>query len=771
MVDAAHGPGVIPNPRDAVATRARLDALLAGPRVTAATRAVLQARIAASGIDTRDASSHANVAAAEPLFLDADDFATLAFACARLLPPGSPVGATSAAHAIDARLASGEGDGWRYDAMPPDGESYAFGLRALREAAMAEGAGGFGSLPTSRQDSLLRAASHGAAEWATVDCQRWFEELLVEVTELHVAHPITQLQMGCDAFADVPSDGDDRANEAQAIASTGSPATPTRPIRIEPRHADSGAADTKHHRNDDIVDAVVIGTGAGGGPLLWRLARAGLSVVALEAGTHWNPTEDFATDEKAQAKLFWRDERLSAGSDPLAFGSNNSGIGVGGSTLHYTAYVPRPQRDDFHLHRDFGVGCDWPIGYADLEPYFDELEQLIGVSGPSDYPWGAPRRSSYPLPPLPLNAPARLMQAACAQLGIATSPAPNAALSRDWAAPGHAPRQRCTERGFCQAGCSTGAKGSVDVVFIPPALAHGAELRTGCVATRIEREAGGHVTGVVYMQDGAEKRQRCRHVFLCAGAIETPRLLLMHAGSGNDALANSSGQVGRNFMAHTGLQLWGHFDAPTTPWRGIPGGLISEDMHRPKDQGSGFAGGYLLQSIGVMPVTYASQLARSGQALFGSALADHLARFNHVAGINILGECLPYERNFLELSSERDARGLFKPRIHFSAGDNEARLTAHADRTMRAIWQAAGAQNVWAFPRFAHVIGTCRMGTDASKAVADADGRVFDVPGLTICDNSIFPSALSANPSLTIMALSLRIADRHLATRHEARRA
>src|ERR1700712_4122177 len=105
--------------------------------------------------------------------------------------------------------------------------------------------------------------------------------------------------------------------------------------------------------DDDIVDAVVIGTGAGGAPLLSRLAKAGLKVVALEAGKHWASTKDFVTDEPAQSKLFWMDERLSAGENPLAFGNNNSGIGVGGSTLHFTAYTPRPQPDDFNLFTDF----------------------------------------------------------------------------------------------------------------------------------------------------------------------------------------------------------------------------------------------------------------------------------------------------------------------------------------------------------------------------------------------------------------------------------
>ena len=508
-------------------------------------------------------------------------------------------------------------------------------------------------------------------------------------------------------------------------------------------------------RKDD-VDVVVIGTGAGGAPILARLAAAGLRVVALEAGRAWDPARDFATDEEAQSKLFWMDERLSAGSDPLIFGSNNSGIGVGGSTLHYTAYFPRAQADDFRLHSDFGAGVDWPIPYAEIEAYYPELETFLGLSGPGDYPWGAPR--GYPLPPLDLNGPAQLMQRACAALGIRTSAAPNAAASRPFFQEGYGWRAACTNRGFCQAGCSTGAKASMDVTFVPLAVSHGAEIRTECFVTRIETDASGRADGVVYVQEGVERRQRCDAVFVCAGSVETPRLLLMNG------MGNSSGQVGRNLMAHTGHQIWGRFKEAVRPWKGIPGSLISEDTHRPAD--ADFAGGYLLQSIGVMPVTFATQLA-CARKLWGQDLLDQAAGYNHVAGINILGDCLPSPSNYLELSEELDGRGLPKPRVHFSAGENERRMTAHADRLMREIWVEAGAQDLWAYPRFAHVIGTCRMGADADTAVVDTDGECFDVPGLFIADNSTFPSALSANPSLTIMALSLRTADRFLARRTE----
>lgn len=512
---------------------------------------------------------------------------------------------------------------------------------------------------------------------------------------------------------------------------------------------------TQRYSPDETVDAVVVGTGAGGAPLLSRLAEAGLKVVALEAGRDWTPGRDFATDESEQDKLFWLDERLSSGGDPIQFGKNNSGIGVGGSTLHYTAYVPRPQPDDFRLQTQFGVGVDWPIGLDDLVPYYNELEMFLGVSGPQSYPWGPPRQP-YPLAPLPLNAPAQLMQGACAKLGIRTSPAPNAALSAPYYQPGYGWRGACTNRGFCQAGCSTGAKASMDVTYVPRARAGGAEVRTDTFVTELPLDRSGSVSCVVYDRDGRRERQRCRHVFLCAGAIETPRLLL------TNGIANASGQVGRNFMAHTGLQVWGSFDAMTRPYKGIPGSLISEDMHRPHD--ADFAGGYLLQSIGVMPLTYAEQVAR-GPGLWGKALIEHMRGYNHVAGINILGDCLPHADNKLTLSDEIDGRGLPKPLIHFTANDNERRMGTHAERLMREIWDVAGARSVWSYPRFAHTIGTARMGNDPQSSVVDADGRCHDVPNLTICDNSVFPSALAANPALTIMALSLRTADRFLGRR------
>jgi choline dehydrogenase-like flavoprotein len=499
----------------------------------------------------------------------------------------------------------------------------------------------------------------------------------------------------------------------------------------------------------DTVDAVVVGTGAGGAPLLASLARAGLRVVALEAGSNRDP-EHFVADE-ASSDIYWLGERISAGM-PEAFGANNSGIGVGGSMLHWGAFTPRPDPRDLRLRATTGAGVDWPIPHADLTPWIERVEGEIGVSGPSPYPWDPARR--YQMPPVALNAPAQAMQAGCAALGIRTAAAPAAVLTRSWSQPDAPDRPACINCGHCHQGCRTGAKTSMDVTYLPQAVAAGAEIRPGCMVHGIERDAAGRVTAVVYRKDGVDHRQRCAALFLCAGAVETPRLLL-HTG-----LGNANGQVGRNYMAHVATQVWGTFASEMRCNKGYPSSLITEDMIRPAD--ADFAGGYLVQSLGVLPVTLAAQVTR-GRGLFGQALVDYMDGYNHLAGIGINGDCLPQDGNFLELSGETDESGMPKPLIHFTYGANEKAMSAHAERMMTAAWEAAGATDIWTCPRAAHTIGTCRMGDDPDSAVVDPAGRSHEVPNLFICDNSVFPSAMPANPALTIMALSLRTASAFLA--------
>ena len=499
------------------------------------------------------------------------------------------------------------------------------------------------------------------------------------------------------------------------------------------------------------AEVVVIGTGAGAAPLAARLAARGVRVVLLEAGGRTDPLHH-TPDETASAPLYWTEERLSGGADPTAFGANNSGIGVGGSTLHWGAFVPRPDGRDLHLARDFGVGRDWPFGIDVLAPYLAEVERTLGVSGPDPYPWDAGRH--YPLPPPQRNGPADAMARGAAACGLTTADAPAALVTRDRTG-GAATRHACVNCGSCHQGCRTGAKASMDVTFLAQAVRDGARIVTGARAVGFERAADGRLSAVIYARGGALHRIAAGRVVLSAGGIETPRLML-HADIGT-----ASGQVGRNFMAHGAVQVWGRFDgAPGAGMRmnrGYPSSLICEDMLRPPD--AGFAGGYLIQSLGVQPVTLAETLTRGG-GLWGRDLMRAIDGYNGLAGLGINGECLPDAANRLTLSGETDAFGVPKAHVAFSMGDNERAMADHAVRTLTAIWEAAGATDIRRADRTAHTIGTCRMGIDPGDSVVDADGRSHEIANLWICDNSVFPSALAANPALTIMALSLRCADR-----------
>ncbi|MCU0154277.1 GMC family oxidoreductase [Curtobacterium poinsettiae] len=502
---------------------------------------------------------------------------------------------------------------------------------------------------------------------------------------------------------------------------------------------------------DDVVDVVVVGTGAGGAPLLASLARRGLTVVALEAGRNTEPGDHVPDEVAAPGDINWMDERLSGGGAPTAFGPNNSGTGVGGSTLHWGAFTPRPSAHDLRLRTETGEGQDWPISHAELTGWIEQVEHDVGVAGPEHYPWDPSRR--YRMRPPARNASSDMMMRGTAAAGITATDAPVGLTTEDRHQEHHGLRQACVSCGSCHQGCRNGAKVSMDTTYLPAAVAFGAEIRPESFVHGIELDSSGRVEAVVYTAGGREHRQRCRSLVLAAGGVETPRLLL-HTG-----VANGSGQVGRNFTAHGATQVWARFDESMRSYRGYPSSIITEDFVRPAD--ADFAGGYLIQSLGAQPQTFATSLVRGG-GLRGAELVRALHDYPFSAGVGINAECLPYDDNRLQLTDELDEHGVPRARVSFTPGSNEEAIRRHAVRTMTTIVEAAGGQDVRVLERTAHTIGTARMGTDRETSVVDQDGRSWDVPNLWIADNSVFPSAVIANPALTIMALSLRTADRML---------
>jgi choline dehydrogenase-like flavoprotein len=509
----------------------------------------------------------------------------------------------------------------------------------------------------------------------------------------------------------------------------------------------------RSYRDEEEVDFAIVGTGAGGGTLAAKLAEAGFSVVAFEAGPFWRPLEDFASDEEAQGGLYWTDERITGGADPIELGANNCGRGVGGSTVHYTMIALRWRPEWFESRSRLGYARDWPLRFDDLEPYYEEAEEALKVAGPVRYPWSR-RRKRYPYREHEVNAAGLVLARGCDKLGIQWSPLPLATLS--------APRgmaHPCVYRGFCAYGCSTNAKQSVLVTFIPRAIKAGAEVRDLAMVGRVEMGKDGRATGLLYHRGGEWRRQRARNVVVAGYAIETPRLLLNSAcPQFPDGLANDEGHVGTHLMCHSGPGVWGTMDEEIRSYKAPPCMAVTEHWNY-DDTGKDFHGGYAFMSQGPLAVGWAQDVAVN-RGLWGMKLRQEMTRFNHMAGLRIVGEVEPRRENRVEVADEKDQYGLPIPRVTFSYSENDRRLMRHSLGSMRSVLAAAGAHDLWADEDTSHLMGGCRMGDDPKDSVTNADGRTWAIPNLWICDGSLFPTSGGVNPSLTIQALACRIGER-----------
>jgi len=502
--------------------------------------------------------------------------------------------------------------------------------------------------------------------------------------------------------------------------------------------------------DDEELDIVIVGCGAGGGTLLQRLARAGWKVAALDAGRFWDPDTDWVSDELGSHHLYWTEPRVISGSDPVPLGSNNSGRGVGGSMVHFAGYAPRFHPSDFRTRSLDGVGADWPIRYEDLRPYYEALEEELPVSG-EPWPWGDPHGYPYQAQPVGGNGEVFLRGARAA--GIEARVGPVAIANGRF---GH--RDHCIYRGFCLQGCKVNAKASPLVTHVPDAIRHGGEVRPGCMVARVEIGPDGRATGVSYFRDGVERFQRARAVAVAGYSIETPRLLLNSACSRfPDGLCNDHGLVGRYVMVQGAPQTAGRFEEEVRMYKAPPPEVSSEQFYE-TDPSKPYTRGFSIQNVSPLPITYAEHVSAQGH--WGVVLREYMRDYVHWATLGALCEFLPREENCVTLDpSTTDRFGL--PVAHFSYNqcDNDRELLDAAREKMESILEAAGAEEVITINRYAHLVGGCRMAADEREGVVDATLRTFAVPNLFICDGSVLPTQGAANPALTIMALAARCAD------------
>jgi choline dehydrogenase-like flavoprotein len=535
----------------------------------------------------------------------------------------------------------------------------------------------------------------------------------------------------------------------------------------------------------DSVDVVVVGSGAGGAPVAFELARAGAKVVVLEKGRAL-ATEEMLHDEirVCRRNLFvpnMRDEPHTIRDGPEAKAERTAqgwtANVVGGATVHYSGYFFRMHPVDMKLRSTLGAIdgaslADWPISYEQLEPFYARVEQEIGISGRAHaHPFEEPRSTEYPLPPVAEDPIAARIDAAATRLGYHTFPTPRAIVSEPYRG-----RAACTYCSLCGSyGCEVGAKSSMAVTLLPAAVATGrCEIRPQSMAVEVPVSADGRVTGVVY-RDAAEQRQfiGARVVVLACSAIETARLLLLSRSSRfPSGLANGNGLVGKNLIFSGMGKGQALFRRPrqSPPIERFP--FVQRSMQdfyfNPREAGGVRKGGTILFDWAhPNPIFTAERIANAnGQLLWGRALKDKLRR--DVAGawnlhFETFGEYLPTRGTFADLDPEvKDRWEMPVMRMTVSRHPHDHLVTAMlVDRGMAVLRELRPDDATELELRgVTHFLqgGTCRFGIDPAASVLDPSCRAHEVKNLYVTDGSFLPSSGGVPITLTIMANAFRVA-------------
>jgi choline dehydrogenase-like flavoprotein len=520
---------------------------------------------------------------------------------------------------------------------------------------------------------------------------------------------------------------------------------------------------------DDMVDVLIIGAGASGAVMAASLAETRMKILCLEQGDWIKSSEFPANGRDWEARRYadfdfspnrrMRDTDYPVNDDNSIMKVANFN-GVGGGTILFTAHYPRMHPSDFRVRTLDGVAEDWPIDYWTLEPYFAENDRITGVAGLAGDP-------AYPLhqptmPPVPMGKSGTRYAKAMNELGWHWWPSDISVATTEYNG-----RAKCINLGHCTPGCAQGAKASVDITYWPQAIRDRVELRTRCRVREITTNEHGMASGVVYYDPkGVERFQPAEMVILAANGVGTPRLLLNSTSARfPDGLANSSGLVGKNLMLHPWPQIAGYVEDELDGDRGPMTVMWSKQFYE-TDPSRDFVRGYTLQfNRGTGPVNEAITSMIAGRLPWGR---DHHRRYRELVyrrlQIGVACEDLPEEHNRVTLDPVlKDGHGIPAPKIDYTMSENTTRMMEHGIARASEILGTAGAKYIGCSRTLlnspGHLLGTARMGLDPARSVVNEWGRCHDVKNLFIVDGSIWVTSGGVNPTSTIQALALYIAD------------
>lgn len=553
-----------------------------------------------------------------------------------------------------------------------------------------------------------------------------------------------------------------------------------------------------------VADVCLVGMGAVGGILAKELASAGLKVVGFERGPALS-LEDYGARDSIRFTA--RHKQLDwVRHDPITFRYRRRETAalrytstplnaLGGATLHWTGQASRFMPGDFKVFSNevlSGVAeqagadlsgydvVDWPIGYDDLEPYYERFEWEFGVSGQAGVnPFAGPRQRPYPLPPLRQSAKMELFSSACNRLGYHPYDTPAGILSHPYrpTVPFDTridERPACVYCGHCNwYGCHVQAKSAALYTTIPVALATGnLDLRTRCSVLRINVDQTGHAQGVTYMNsEGLVAEQEAKVVILGGFVFENSRLLLCSKtehGPRKKGLGNSKGLVGKYILGHGDVRIYGLFDGTLINGFIGPGSAATriDDFNGNNfdHSGLGFIRGGTMGTSGSGTPVERVDVVPPDVARWGREYKEYFTRYyTRTWDINIQPETLPHRDNTIDLDPRRrDGKGVPLPRVTFSFHQNELRMHRFIAQVGERIMHEAGAGKVWSeLPgkspsRWA---GGTRMGKDPNTSVVNEHCQVHDIPNLFVIGSSVFPTMAGYPPLATVSALAYRTAE------------
>lgn len=535
-------------------------------------------------------------------------------------------------------------------------------------------------------------------------------------------------------------------------------------------------------RPSKVYPVIVIGSGASGGMAAWNLTRKGVEVLLLDAGTRFDRAKFWTHVQpwEAQARRD-RGERppqffLDTVEQPYTTAPDRPFQltrvwGHGGKTNVWGRVSLRYSQMDLKASDRDGWEIPWPLSYAELAPYYDRVEELIGVCGGTDDSEALPG-SKYLLPPPAPRCGERLLQKGMNKLGIPVVAGRRANMTRS--VRNFAPCHYC---GNCGAGCDTASFFCSADHLLPEALATGRlEIRSNAVVARILTDEKGRARGVQYFdrRTGAERQALAKVVVVGASCVDSTRILLNSKSSRHpNGIGNGSDVIGRYLCEQIRLNHYGYFPqlegAATRNDRGIGG----EHIYTPRfNHREGHRRDYL-RGFGIQfwNTGASASGAHTGSRRipgFGVELKKAIKR-RHPAWFEIhpFGEVLPYAHNRITVDESRvDRFGVPLPKIDYRIGDNERKMTEHMADTVEEIVKAAGGVLVDyrrgqldAMGSAIHEHGTCRMGADPKRSALNAFNQMHEVKNVFVVDGSSFPNASEKNPTLTILAISWRATD------------